>query len=520
MAQLSQRCNVSILNWLEQVVPPCPHLPSLNSPSVSISPTNKRKRARSAAIASPPLSTTYPPLSTSATYNVNTRTPTGKKRRKTATEDQDATFDQEATPRQRGEHPPSAILAPPRLCFTPQPQVWEPTGSVQSATSSGVSTRSGQTSPTKELARLALGPGALVTYPLSRTQSLPPKLLAMLEIMEDIESGVGIFPERLKDSISKETETGRLPRIPHHMFAENETRDLLGPTPSVSDVMDIVEDASRCVSTGQYEDGWICGVHFPLLRLALSGKRGVVNDLLDVRITTHAKAIRMYSSFASQKLRMVDLCLVACPSNLHPADPTTIAAAAAVETLRKSLPSSSINHSDAPPLLDAPVAISIEVKTTGGDEQRQSLQVGIWQAAQWNMWSQLLEGRLLQKYTTAVRTAPSEPSAGDGGNGQDGANDVLKRISEHAMAESDRLLCTLPYLPAIFIRGHSWYLAGTSRQGEKTILWREYPIGTTQSVVGTYKIIYGLQNLFQYIRNTFWPWYLRVILEIEPNDPR
>ncbi|KAI6479813.1 hypothetical protein MCOR11_011739 [Pyricularia oryzae] len=130
------------------------------------------------------------------------------------------------------------------------------------------------------------------------------------------------------------------------------------------------------------------------------------------------------------------------------------------------------------------------------------------------MWSQLLEGRLLQKYS--IDTTPSE----DGGGGGEGANDGSMSSAERAVAESDRLLGTLPYIPAILIRGHSWYLAATFRQGDKTILWREYAFGTTQSVVGTYKIVCGLQNLHRYVRDTFWPWYLRVILEIEPDDMR
>ncbi|KAL5866587.1 hypothetical protein ACKVWC_010480 [Pyricularia oryzae] len=508
MAQIARRGDDSILTWLEQVIPVCEQ-PLLNPPSIQIAPPKKRKRSSAVtnrhALASPP-------PSISAVSRISTRTPTRRKRRAAAEDgDDDAPVDLENSPRQRGDYPAWSILAPPRLFSTPQ-AAWE-SSSVQSATSSGVSTRSGQHSPSKELARLALGPGALVTQPLALTEALPPMLFNMLKVMESIQEGsVGIFPERIKDALKKEAETRRTFEIYQHMFVPNESRDLLGPTPSVSEVMDIVEDARRCNSRVEYEDGWISGVHFPLLRLALNGKRGPASDLLDVLITTHAKATRRYSPLASQKSTMVDLCLVACPSNL--VDPTAVAAKTAIDVLRTRLPGSSINHSDAPPLLDVPIVISIEVKGSGGDEQRQTLQVGTWQAAQWNMWSQLLEGRLLQKYS--IDTTPSD----NGGGGGEGANNGSVSSAERAVAESDRLLGTLPYIPAILIRGHSWYLAATSRQGDKTILWREYAFGTTQSVVGTYKIICGLQNLHRDVRDTFWPWYLRVILEIEPDDMR
>ncbi|KAI7910894.1 hypothetical protein M0657_011193 [Pyricularia oryzae] len=488
MDQLAQRCSDKIFTWLEQVVPPSPGPPSTSTQF------KKRKRSKlptTDLYASPPSSTS----TASAACSMDTRTPTKRKRRATATEN-----DLEATPR-RGDYQTSSILAAPRLFTTPQ-QTWE-LSSVHSSTTSGASSKSGQFSPSKELARLALGPGALVTKTLALTELLPPKLFDTLKTITSIQEGsVGIFPERLKETIERESEARRTFDVYPHMFVQDEGRDLLGPTPSVSEVIDIVEDARRCNSRSEYEDGWISGVHFPLLRLALNGKRGPGSELLEVLVTTHAKALRRYITVDGHRLRMVDLCVVACPSN-QPVDPTAVAAKKAIDVLREKLPGSSINHSDAPPLLDVPIALSIEVKRGGGDEKRQTLQIGTWQAAQWNMWSQLLEGRFLQKY---AEVSTSETPTGEDSGGTP---------AERAVAESDRLLCTLPYLPAIFIRGHSWHLAATSRQGDKTILWHEYAFGTTQSVVGTYKIISGLQSLQRYIRDVFWPWYLRVILEIE-----
>lgn len=68
---------------------------------------------------------------------------------------------------------------------------------------------------------------------------------------------------------------------------------------------------------------------------------------------------------------MVDLCLVLCPSNLS-VDPTAITAKKAIDVLRGMLPGLSINHNDAPQLLNPPIAVSIEIKRSGGDEQKQT----------------------------------------------------------------------------------------------------------------------------------------------------
>lgn len=196
MAQIARRGDDSILTWLEQVIPVCEQ-PLLNPPSIQIAPPKKRKRSSAVtnrhALASPP-------PSISAVSRISTRTPTRRKRRAAAEDgDDDAPVDLENSPRQRGDYPAWSILAPPRLFSTPQ-AAWE-SSSVQSATSSGVSTRSGQHSPSKELARLALGPGALVTQPLALTEALPPMLFNMLKVMESIQEGsVGIFPERIKVS--------------------------------------------------------------------------------------------------------------------------------------------------------------------------------------------------------------------------------------------------------------------------------------------------------------------------------
>jgi len=88
----------------------------------------------------------------------------------------------------------------------------------------------------------------------------------------------------LQADIESETSKGTLPRIPAYMFDDTGERDRLGPSPILSDIMTVVEDAEHCVRTGQTEDGWNALVHHPLLRLSLHGGRRRGPSLLDSRL--------------------------------------------------------------------------------------------------------------------------------------------------------------------------------------------------------------------------------------------
>jgi len=59
--------------------------------------------------------------------------------------------------------------------------------------------------------------------------------------------------------------------FPNFVFDDARTRDAVGPTPPLTEVMKILDDSMWCQETDQFEHGWNCAVHFPVLRLALHG---------------------------------------------------------------------------------------------------------------------------------------------------------------------------------------------------------------------------------------------------------
>jgi hypothetical protein len=154
-----------------------------------------------------------------------------------------------------------------------------------------------------------------------------------------------------------------------------------------------------------------------------------------------------------------------------------------IEDLLGELPEFSINHTDYEPLRHFPIAISIETKRPDGSEEEGSLQMGVWQAAQWNM----------------LRTM-----ARDGDP-------------------------PLEFLLGIIVIGQDWYIAPTTREGNNTvgqhdpfrlratakslqILWRDFPLGDTRDVTNTYRLIWALQRLVKWALDDYWPWYKKSIL--------
>ena len=41
-------------------------------------------------------------------------------------------------------------------------------------------------------------------------------------------------------------------------------------------------------------------------------------------------------------------------------------------------------------------------------------------------------------------------------------------------------------------------------------------IGTTQNVIGVYQIVYIIQKLAEWARDTYWPWFRKHALRVSP----
>lgn len=386
------------------------------------------------------------------------------------------TSDSYQTPKRRRVHghdvddeTPRASNTLGRQTYQHQLQTASPTTSLPppSESQSTQSQASGRSSPTKQIAALELNPEGVETRVLSlKNQSLPPALSELLLDFEMCSNGVQVASSSLepeiKDHAKKDPEFHVF--LPH-MYASPQERDALGPTPPIGEVTKLVNDATEAQASRQNEAGWNMMVHWPLLDNAIHGRRRQ-NQLVGFACCTTAKIIKEYLPTSSQA-KMVDFGIYISPE----AEPSS-EATNAVQNLRRVLPCNVINHSDFVSLRSRPLAVSIESKKRNSiNPETAELQLGTWHAAQWKF-----------------------------------LEDLVKR--------SGGSFDGLPFLPAVIVNGHDWSFAATTKEGQKTILWLEKSFGSTNSSLGVFKAIWGLQRLAKWAREVYWPWYKKNALGI------
>lgn len=160
------------------------------------------------------------------------------------------------------------------------------------------------------------------------------------------------------------------------------------------------------------------------------------------------------------------------------------AIAKSYEDLCRTIPTRSVNHTDFQRLQTHPIVLSIETKA-GSNSDAAELRMGLWHAAQW----------------TFLRSSLSRAQDGAGST-----EEQTKRV--------DEALSRLRFIPAVIVQGNTWLFVLSTRQGQKTILWKEYQFGSTSTVVETYQIVAGLRQLASWAAQVYLPWFHREILNI------
>ncbi|RSL43088.1 hypothetical protein CEP54_015228 [Fusarium duplospermum] len=232
---------------------------------------------------------------------------------------------------------------------------------------------------------------------------------------------------------------------------------------TLDEVVQFVGDAKDCHDMEQEEAGWNNLVHTPLLRAVFYGRKPRGRQLDGFCPCTSASILPGYriNNFEGKK---VDYVFHLDPSKDSDQSTTEDGALA----LRRTLTDNSLNHTSYPPLRSHPLSVSIETKRSGESEQKAQLQMGVWQAAQWKLLSEL-------------------------------AGDDLRK---------------LPFIPGIFIHGHEWKFVATSYRDGKTILWTGGTFGSTETPLKTFQAIAGVRRLRTWSLQVFWPWYKTYVLKI------
>ncbi|KAK7398734.1 hypothetical protein QQX98_011878 [Neonectria punicea] len=147
------------------------------------------------------------------------------------------------------------------------------------------------------------------------------------------------------------------------------------------------------------------------------------------------------------------------------------------------------SHADFQPLQMRPIVLSMETKAENQNLDAAELQIGVWHTAQW---------AFLRSSLLSVKRGAS---AG--------------RLSTAQEAEqADEALSRLPFIPAVIVQGHRWLFVLSTRQGHKTILWKEWQFGSTSTVVETYQTVAGLRQLAAWAEKVYLPWFQEEVLAV------
>ncbi|KAL6410162.1 hypothetical protein AUP68_06574 [Ilyonectria robusta] len=407
---------------------------------------------------------------------------------------------------------------------------------------SEISLTSRRSSPSKQIRALRHRSDGIEYRELSDFIDKPASLLSLLDDIDNTMEGQGIISPSEITALSQAAKDynadfrwaakGNL-----HYFSEK--RDRFGQTPSVEDVLRILDKAVECSQGDHAEDSWNKSVHAPLLELAFHprGQRikdqfisatswsvmpiSILNSQIKLILTSiHASILPDYGSPSTTK--KVDFCVYVNPSNETRATSVSISPAVpSIERLCRELPGQVFNFTDFAPLERRPIALSIETKKPGEGCEGARLQLGVWQMGHWGFLKYLIEiqeEKRQARRAEAVLEAEQAEAEGNTGVVQQSVQSLSlheeqQRSAPESTQETVRPLRLPEFLPGIIIQGHQWDLVITTLDGAKTKFWHKLPMGNTLDTKGIYKLVCSLQILRTWAEESYWPWLKELVMD-------
>jgi len=357
--------------------------------------------------------------------------------------------DYNATPKSNKSWQPA-----PALTKYPTPQSAEllpPASPTRSRSqSSQSSTSSPSRSPTRKIVDFALSnlPITRVTF---TTPGFPiPKLAQPLfkDIRNIYEHGDGVVPSYFEKLVDFEEESIRRSQVSEYK-EEGWSQD------EFFHHIRLVKQATvECITRDVSEAEWNSEVHSRVLRLALHGTKGAwYHDVTTARI--HDRRLIPRVSNVPLQNKMVDYCIVLRSLEGQ------------VKEKLKTIGSTTINHTDASYLRYNPIAVSIETKRGGEEEETVNVQLGVWVCAHFTKLRQLVP---------------------------DGT----------------------PMLPLILIlvQGPDWKMMIADAPDESgVVMFRYQMMGQTEGVLGLCKLVASIRRIGQYANQEYTEWFKTYVLD-------
>ncbi|KAL2678511.1 hypothetical protein Neosp_009258 [[Neocosmospora] mangrovei] len=351
--------------------------------------------------------------------------------------------------------PPRSFIIPNAVDPDTPPQAPSVASSsrLSSKASSKASKISRNSSPTKQLRNAELQETGFVRASFE-DEGQPLSLELLTQRLRDIEEGYAILPRDLQSDLASE-------RVRPWMFGDKPQFGALD-LPDVRTVRKIHRLARRCFKENLAESSWNNDVHSQVLEWVMRDSPSSEDELLDYRCCLTAGIVKAYRPEHAPS-KMVDFCICIQPDTDSPHHE-------AIQFRCLKRPGMSINHTDWGDLTKNPIALSIETKGPEQSYDTALLQVATWHSSQWRS---LCWGR----------------------------RDPIDAIE---------------FLPGIIAIKHDWYFVATDldRFG-KARTFERIPLGSTESILGIYKLSMALLTLCQWVRDQYWPAFQADILDLE-----
>jgi hypothetical protein len=389
--------------------------------------------------------------------------------------------------------------------LTPRP-LYDPSSDPVKAPSLSGSNTSGQSRSTSPLKRqfleLRLDETGVEMRALSvdTLKALPNEDAAsLLRIMRRIGTCKGFLPENKREEILQDhgIGDGDLDDWDSAFKDSSAFDDLPGRIPSPGEIRLVREWTTDCIDSKHEEAGWNDEVHFRLLQAIFRepGEKGgglfnittryaarspVDSNLILTKLDSNTA--RPHKNWLPRSVgsKMVDFCVYADTAY------TDATSFKTHEAFCRTTLTKSVNQTDFQRLQMRPIVLSIETKAGNQNLDAAELQIGVWHAAQW---------AFLRSSLIAVKRAhPNRPA------------------TEQEIKAADEALASLRFIPAVIVQGHRWLFVLSTRQGHKTILWKEWQFGSTSTVVETYQTVAGIRHLTAWAEKVYLPWFEKEIL--------
>ncbi|KAI0402328.1 hypothetical protein F4802DRAFT_377536 [Xylaria palmicola] len=334
------------------------------------------------------------------------------------------------------------------------------------------SSRTGRSSPTKKMARLRVNATMQHRMMDSGAEDFPTSLQKFLDpIIEATTLCEGLLFESQRQEIQDYVSADPTRRRNFEACYKRETLFITTcPDPNTyarrldpEFVGFILDEARECDEHLHPEASWNMMVHYPLMRRAIVGptrRRDTDRSNGPTVTVVPCATASLVSDFRVQDApaHKVDFAIA-----LEPGGPG--GSVDQIEALRESMPGWSVNHTDYTPLINRPIAVSVETKRTNDDFEKARVQLMVWLAAHW-------------------------------------------------MKVESMTGCPPEVLPAIIIQGHNWYLVTSTRASDgKKFLWCKHNFGSTSTPLGIYKIAWTLRYLAKWAVDMHWSWFKECLKE-------